>query len=366
MKFRPSVMREALLQQATPSLLFDFEAIEANLKMFRRVTSAAGATWSYAVKSLARREVLEMAASYADGFDVSNIAEWNKIVDFVGPSQVIWVTNGNLERELSAFREIASSNQVIITINDLSDFELVKSSGLNFVIRLSSSMLVHQASSSRFGLDREQLGKIEPELARNPCFRGFHTHQGLEEHHPALLQSMLDGIKLKLAHWGGKGLIFNIGGSYQTFSGPDLEDALSRLRTLFQVHIEPGRAIVRDAGFALAPVEKIVEDGDTLRIFTRLSFLSHLRWSRARFAGIFNTQENNRSFAQKKIVLEGSSCFEFDRSEIIHIDQPLTFDVGSLIVLEQITGYSVEWNKGFNGIEEAMVKFVGRRRPDSP
>lgn len=362
MKMKPAILREALVR-STPALLFDFEGIESNFKLLRKLTREHEATCAFAVKSFPRQEILEIASKYVDAFDVSNIAEWNLIKNHVLPEHKIWLTNANFA-ELDFFVKHVSN--LIVTVNDLNDFDVIKKAQVPYVIRISSSELLPQNADSRFGLTLSQLHKIESELFNDSQFKGFHFHQGIEENNFTILKKMLSSVQSKFQKFSGKGYIFNIGGGLQLFSEAEMKEAMDQLRHQFKVHVEPGRAMVKGAGYALAPIEKYVLDGDKLRIFTRLSYLAHLQWSKPVFAGILNQSEDLETLTPKNLVLEGPTCYEYDKSNVVKIDTPLSLTKGSLVVLENISSYSTEWNNSFNGISECEVKFVGRRRPDSP
>lgn len=362
MKIHPAILREALIR-SNPVILFDYEAFEKNFKLFRKLTTEHEATWAFAVKSFARTEVIEVAKTYVDGFDISNIAEWELIKDHVSPDHKIWLTNATYS-ELDFFKKNVTN--LIVTVNDLNDYNAIKQFQLPYVVRIATSELLAQNGISRFGLTLHQLHSISKELIADKTFKGFHCHQGLEDNSYPILHKILSAIQTKLKEFSGKGYIFNIGGGWQQFSEGEIKTSLEQLKGQFKVHIEPGRAMFRHSGFALAPIDKYIVEGETLRIFTRLSFISHLKWSKPIFAGILNQSENLEQISPKTLILEGPSCYEFDKSEDVKIDAPIALTKGSLVVLENIASYSTEWNTSFNGIPECDVKFVGRRRPDSP
>ncbi len=366
MKIKPAILREALLDRPGPVILYDYETIERNFKKFRRITSETSATWSMAVKALSRSEVMDVAKSYVDGFDISNIVEWNKIKDSVDSNHTIWLTNGNLPTELDTLVKEISREKILVTVNDVQDLDFVKNKNIPYLIRVATSELISQKGQSRFGLKLSEIDSRKSEILGDKYFRGFHLHQGLEDHSYKILTSILKSIKEKLAAYAGKDFLLNLGGSFQFFDDNEIQASLNLLKDQFKIHIEPGRALFKEAGFAMAPIEKYFMDGDCLRIFTRLSFINHLKWSKPGFAGILNMNENVETIQTKCLVLEGPTCYEFDKSENILIDTPLAFTKGSLIVLDNISGYSTEWNCGFNGIPMCEIKFVGRRRPDSP
>lgn len=366
MKIKPAILREALIERSVPVLLYDYESIEANFKKFRKLTSENGSSWSMAVKALSRSEVMDVAKSYVDGFDISNLEEWSKIKSSVESFHTIWLTNANLARELDILLKEIGLNKTIVTVNDLKDYELVRAKKVPYVIRIASSDLTSQKGVSRFGLKLTDVDSLQKELLEDGNFRGFHVHQGLEDNNFKILSSIIENIREKTIPFQGKNYIFNLGGSFQDFSDDEITSALSSLKDLYKTHIEPGRALFKGAGFALAPIEKYIVEGDQLRLFTRLSFIGHLKWSKAGFAGILNMSENLETISVKTVVLEGPTCYEFDKSEPITVDTPLALTIGSQLVLENISGYSAEWNTSFNGVPLCEVKFVGRRRPDSP
>jgi diaminopimelate decarboxylase len=177
---------------------------------------------------------------------------------------------------------------------------------------------------------------------------------------------MLLSVIEKFAPYFKRDLYFNLGGGLQHFSETELENALNFLKDKFRVHIEPGRSIVKQAGFAMAPIEKFFLDGGELRLFTRLSFLSHLKWSNPKMAGILNDSNQLESCKPDTIVLEGPSCYEFDKSHPFKSEEEVHLAIGSIVLLSDITGYSAEWNTSFNGVPAAEIKFVGRKLRSNP
>ncbi len=365
-KIKPAILREALLDHSGPVILYDYETIESNFKKFRRLTSLSDATWSIAVKALSRPEIMEVAKSYVDGFDISNIVEWQKIKSAVQSHHKVWLTNANLQKELDIFLNELPAEKLLITVNDLIDLDYIIKKNVPYLIRIATSEFIFQPGKSRFGLSYSDLNLHKNQILADKNFKGFHLHQGLEDHTYKILHSILKSAKDKLSAYGGKNYLLNLGGSFQSFDDNEILASLNLIKDQFKIHIEPGRALYKEAGFAMAPIEKYILEDDCMRIFTRLSFINHLKWSKPSFAGILNMNENIETVHVDSLILEGPTCYEFDKSEKIMIDMPLSFTKGSLIVLDNITGYSAEWNSGFNGVTMCEVKFVGRRRPGNP
>jgi diaminopimelate decarboxylase len=366
MKINPAILRESLKVTDRPLIIFDFEKIEENLRFFRKITNELSATWSYAVKSLSHVEMIDLTKNFVDGFDISNRNEWEKIEPFVLPEHTIWLTNAMLIKEIDFFKLKSDSCKFIFNVNDLKDFDIVKSKGVNYVLRISSSELFGEKGVSRFGIKLSDLISLKEEILRDAHFKGFHVHQGLEENTKKISREMIKSIKNEFKAFSGRKLIFNLGGSLHHFSEEELHELLSDLKDQFSVHIEPGRALVKGAGYAIAPIEKYILEDHQLRIYSTISFLAHLKWSRPVLAGILNDSQKLDTFSPKEIVLEGPTCYEFDRSQpfLSHGDVSLT--IGSHILLRDISGYSSEWNISFNGIPKADIKFLGRKLRNNP
>jgi diaminopimelate decarboxylase len=366
MKINPAILRESLKVTDRPLIIFDFEKIEENLRSFRKITKEVGATWSYAIKSHSHEDMIDLTKHFVDGFDISNRNEWEKIEQFVLPEHTIWLTNAMLAKEIEFFKSKSKSCRFIYNVSDLYDLDKVTSQGIDYVIRISSSELFGQKGLSRFGLKLSDVISLKERLLNDHHFKGFHVHQGLEENTKEISREIIKSIKKEFKAFAGQGYIFNLGGSLHHFSAEELHDLLSELKDHFHVHIEPGRALVKGAGHAIAPIEKYILEDHQLRIYSSLSFLAHLKWSRPVLVGILNDSLKLDKFSPKEIVLEGPTCYEFDRSQPFQSHGDVSLSIGSHILLCDISGYSSEWNISFNGIPKAEIKFLGRKLRNNP
>lgn len=366
MKINPAILRESLKVTDRPLIVFDFEKIEENLRSFRKITYELGATWSYAVKSLSCGDMIDLTKHFVDGFDISNRHEWEKIEPFVLPEQTVWITNAMLTKEIDFFKSKSKFCKFIFNVSDLYDLEKVNAKGIDYVIRISSTELFGQKGLSRFGLKLTDVISLKDKIINDQHFKGFHVHQGLEENSNEILKEIVRSIKKEFKAFSGLGYIFNLGGSLHNFSDVELHDLLSEFKDHFHVHIEPGRALVNRAGYAIAPIEKYTLEDNKLRIYTQISFLAHLKWSRPVLAGILNDSQKLDKFSPKEIVLEGPTCYEFDRSQPFQSHGDVSLSIGSHVLLSEISGYSSEWNISFNGIPKAEIKFLGRKLRNNP
>jgi carboxynorspermidine decarboxylase len=144
----------------------------------------------------------------------------------------------------------------------------------------------------------------------------------------------------------------NLGGAWHGIA--DLATAFSTLRARFpelELIVEPGRALVDDAGFACGRVvlARSLDDRE-LRVVD-VSRICHLRWSQIELVGIAP-----RAGHGVKQLLVGPTCFEDDVLGEWITEDPLA--IGTRIVFRHVTGYAVAWNLGFHGVPPADVLVV--------
>lgn len=358
-KLSPAIFREAMARDDLPVLLYDKSAIRRNFQTFQDTLKNVGATFSFAVKAFAHDEVFEIASDFVHGFDISNLNEWKKVRPHMRPGHIVWFTNGKYTRELDHIIKEVNTGFLRVVLNDLDDYKRVKGKEVKYLIRLCTSSLVEQPHASRFGLTISELTNLKDTLLHDPFFSGFHIHQGVEDNSFKILNPILVELEKNLSPFKDRNFTMNLGGGYHNFSQEELLETLNFFKNSFKVHIEPGRTFVNNAGYALAPVEKFIKSGKTLRIFTPLSISAHLKWSVPSIAGVINLSEGGESFDVEEILIEGPTCYEYDRIRSLDVKGTVKISNKSFIVLSKISGYSREWNTSFNGIEACEVKFFG-------
>ena len=360
-KFPPAILREAMIREASPVLLYDKTVIRKNFQSFKEASKSVGATFSFAVKAFAHDEVFEIASEFAHGFDISNFNEWKKVRTHYRPEHIVWFTNGKYVRELDHIMNEVGHDSLRVILNDVEDYKIIKDRKVKYLVRLCTSSFLQQSLESRFGISTAELTDIRDELLKDPLFCGFHIHQGVEDNNFEIMKQLQSEIKKYLAPFKDRNLTINFGGGFHHFSQEELLAALNFLKGSFNIHIEPGRAFFKNAGYALTPIEKFIYSGKALRIFTPLSFSAHLKWSVPSLAGVINLSENTTSLMVNEIMVEGPTCYEYDRIRGIDLKDSVTISDKSFLVLANISGYSREWNTSFNGIDLCDIKFFSSK-----
>ncbi|HEY4057192.1 MAG TPA: hypothetical protein VGM39_11320 [Kofleriaceae bacterium] len=124
------------------------------------------------------------------------------------------------------------------------------------------------------------------------------------------------------------------------------------LGSSIEILIEPGRAVVHEAGFACGHVVAARSvAGRELRIVD-ISRLCHLRWSPVELVGA----APHAGTGVHTVVL-GPTCSEEDAVGEWTV-APSMLDEGAPIILRGVTGYSAAWNSAFGGVPPATIAIV--------
>jgi diaminopimelate decarboxylase len=362
-----------------PSLVFDRARIASNLRSLAESARTHGITALFAAKSFPHPDVWALAAEHCDGFDAASLGEVTsvprgRVLSIVDPTGRAHVGANNHRgrlivgcetiaqvQEAPAHAEIAIRVSASITGRDPAIGAVLDGSG-------------HRRS--RFGLDarahdarahdarandtapalsgvRDQLRVMARTAAGRPV--GLHVHHGpvtatSAERFVATARAALD-----LAREAGvEPRFLDVGGAWHAIA--DLDTAFAQLRAAvpreIELIVEPGRAMVREAGFACGRVVVARElDDRSLRVVD-LSRSCHLRWSQVELVGSAPHAGTGRD-----TLVVGPTCYEDDVMGEWTI-VPRSLDEGTRFVLRGVTGYAVAWNTTFGGVPAADVLIV--------
>ena len=353
----PAAVRRAIEASERPSLVFDRERLERNAIAITAAARAANITCLFAAKSFPHPLVRALAAHHFDGFDAASEAELAELP----PSKIVSIAD-------PTGRAVTSrAGRTIRTIVSCDTVEQVRAvpASAEIAIRLSMSLtgrdpavgVVQDGSGhrrSRFGLDLDpERRRAELRALASGRRVGLHVHHGavtatsperfLATAHAAL--AIARDAELEPA-------FLNLGGAWHGLA--DLAAAFAQLRAAFpalELIVEPGRALVDEAGFACGRVTLArALDDRALRVLD-LSRICHLRWSQIELVGAAP-----RAGLGSKHLLVGPTCFEDDVLGEWTTEEALA--VGSRVILRHVTGYAVAWNTGFHGVPPADVLVV--------
>ena len=352
----PPNARAAIERARRPALVFDRERLERNAIAITTAARAANITSLFAAKSFPHPLVREFVARHFDGFDAASEAELAELP----PSKIVSIADPT-GRAVSA-----RAARTIVSCDTLEQIRAVPASA-EIAIRLSMSLtardpaigVVQDGSGhrrSRFGLD------LDPERRRadlRALVAAADRPVGLHVHHGAVTATSPERFlataraALAVAHDAELEPAFlNLGGAWHGIA--ELAAAFAELRAAFprlELIVEPGRALVDEAGFACGRVISArALDDRALRVLD-LSRICHLRWSQIELVG-----SAPRAGLGTKHLLVGPTCFEDDVLGEWTTEDPLV--AGSRIVVRHVTGYAVAWNTGFHGVPPADVVVV--------
>ena len=346
----------------TPALIYDETRIAARLALFRNIHSQSGVRLLYSIKAQPFSSLLATIAPTVQGFSVSSLFEARLAKDVL---QTTGQTTGTLHLTSPGLQisEIAQLSQLChaISFNSLEQAQRLRTSMLP---PASAGLRINPQHSlvddprydpcrthSKLGVP---LSELTHTLNTDPislCWiKGlhFHTRFALGDARP--LSTTLGLIEASLGNWLDRLDWLNLGGGYAPRDYLDAQNlaevihGFSRRYPQMQLWIEPGNAIVNEAGSLTASViDRFTRDGLPIAVLD--TSVHHL-------PELFEYQRNptiaeHRADGLHPCMLVGQSCLAGDIFGEYRFNQPLT--VGDRITLTQVGAYSLIKASRFNG-----------------
>lgn len=371
-----------------PTLIFDLSVINRRIMFFRSLQREYNCRFLFAMKSFNRPEILRLFATSGIGFDVSNIGEFDSLCEaysdareesrpltlsFTGPSlkSIIDMLDGSKGRLRghSAIRELTHPHPIMINVDSIGQFRQLSErydSSIFVGVRINNNATVSQSISprtSRFGFARSDWQHVR-NVTLHPNFRGLHCH--IPESHRTATTS-IDTASSIMNFVTSHNLTIqylNLGGGMRGMTDDRVQDLLSELRRIvpntIRLYFEPGELWSADCGFALCRVLDVMSIGsqDSLRVVVDISRDCHLRWCDPTL--VVRMESVTRS---QDVLIVGPTCHEDDIIGLFNVPYPTDHSAdirrGDILLLSDINGYAVAWNKSFNGIGKAHVQFYG-------
>lgn len=345
----------------TPFLLIDGDKVREKTSMIGRYIRNAKVF--YAVKANPDIEILRYLNKLMLGFEIASEGELEMLSSIgVEPSRII---SSNPVKSLK-FLDIAASYGVNRFSFD-SEEEVKKLAriipGCSVYVRLS---VPNEGSewplSKKFGLELEDALSLllyAKDMGLNPV--GITFHVGSQCTNIYNWNIALDKAKNLWDAAIKKGLkmsLLNIGGGYpirytkNVISIEAIEknvDSLiyERFPEDMEIHIEPGRAVVGDAGVFVATVIGKAMRGDEDWLYIDVGVFNGLMESVGGIKYSYIVETTKQTGARKQWTVAGPSCDSFDV-----IDKNVTLSdpqVGDLILILSSGAYTVSYASEFNG-----------------
>jgi carboxynorspermidine decarboxylase len=337
---------------SSPAFVLDEEEVTKQLEILAGLRSQCDCKVLYSVKSLPFSSVMELAKPYVDGFSVSSLFEARLANEILaGQGSVHLTTPGIRHDELDELSSLCSH----ISFNSLTQYQQFaetaqaqSSIGLRVNPRLSflnDDRFNPCRAHSKLGVDIEELIK-SVDLEQ---IEGMHVHNVFSAIDFTPLIKTVD----KLRHVLGVGLAelewLNIGGGYlfgQIEDHRPFVDMVKRLKHDYglEVYIEPGKAVVGQAGYLVATVlDSFVSDGETIAVLDTSVNHNPEVFEYQRQPELHEHDPDGRYTA----ILAGCTCLAGDVFGKYHFAEPL--QAGDKVVFKNVGAYTLIKANRFNG-----------------
>jgi len=340
----------------TPAFVYSESVLSSTASRIRSICEDADCRFLFSTKPACLSPIIEFLSDHVDGYSVSSrfdalivagskklqqtihhVSPAIKSDDFGDLTELCNTITANSLRQAEALLAVGySSEKVGLRINPHHSY-------------LSDPRYDPCRKGSKLGIQLDMLPESKSNEIRN-IFSGVHIHNNCESLDLNELRETVDSV-LSKATWIFKHANWvNLGGGY--FLNEDLDtqplvETVQRLKGEFglDVFIEPGNAVVRDAGCLVATVLDVIEGGDCPIAILDTSVNHMPEVFEYQFQPDVASQTKDGDY---KVILAGCSCLAGDCFGEYCFSEPIR--VGKRIIFEKMGAYTIsKWNF-FNGI----------------
>ena len=338
----------------TPYFLVDEARLIHNLEILKEVRERAGCKILLAQKAFSMYAVYPLLRNYLDGSTASGLYEARLGKEYFGGETHVFspaYRSDEFEQILHYADHIVFNSPAQVKKYAKQAKEAKKSIGLRLNPECSTqeghAIYDPCAPGSRLGTTLENLDE-----SMIPILDGFHFHTLCEQDSDDL-EKTVEAVERKFGHYlkGKKWL--NLGGGHHiTRPGYDLERLIRIIRHLketydLEVYLEPGEAVVLNAGFLVSKVLEVVKNGiliailDTSAACHMPDVLEMPYRPPLQKSGL----PGEKAYTYR---LAGPTCLAGDVIGDYSFDQPLK--EGDVLVLEDMALYTMVKTNTFNGM----------------
>lgn len=350
-----------LLALDTPCYVTDESLLIKNLLILKDISEQAGCKILLAQKAFSMYCVYPLIGKYLSGTTASGLFEARLGHEEMGGETHVF-SGAYTKWEFEEILKICDH----ITFNSFAQWELFKEraleSGKSFGIRINPEHSTQEhgiydpcAAGSRLGVTR---ANFRPELLSG--IEGLHFHTLCEQNSDALIETLKAveekfGEFLPLMKW------VNFGGGHHItrddYDRKALIDCIRRFKDKYevQVYLEPGEAVALNAGYLVASVLDIVENGVKTALLDA-SAACHMpdvieMPYRPPLYGSGETDEKPYTYR-----LAGATCLAGDVIGDYSFDREL--QVGDKLIFCDMAIYSMVKNNTFNGMRLPSIALL--------
>ncbi len=352
---------EALNTIATPAYVADIAAIRKNLAIAREIKTRAGVKIMLATKAFSQFSVFPYMKDTLDGTTASGLYEARLGHAHFGPNEnkeIHTYSPAFDDREMDAlipitthlyFNSVSQMNRFLPRVKALRpDIKIGLRVNPQKSLVKNSALYDPSAPNSRFGAKK---GHLTDEVMAKLDILHFHN---LCENPAEDSVALLEHLTQNFAPYLEKVSEVNLGGGhYFSKAGYDLETFIAALKTFrerfdLEVVLEPGAALVYDAGFLVASVLDVFEGANQTHVVLDTSASAHMPDVlevpyRPEIIGAGEEGEKPHTY-----TIGGRTCMTGDVIGTYSFDSPL--NIGDRLVFTDMAQYAMVKNTTFNGV----------------
>ena len=330
--------------------------LDANLDYFKKLSHVTGIVWLYTVKAFHEQEGLAHIANTLDGFSIGNINEF-KSIKKKPYTHLHSYAPAYYDDEV----ETLAQKSTTLSFNSLTQWERHsdKCSQTSLGLRINPLLSLHQpqycdTNKSRLGVDYRvfletyhTLTELEGLHFHALCHQNVSAFVKLIEHIRTHYQDILP--KLKWLNLGG-GQNF----THEEYNTDAFISAIKSFKADYPhltLYLEPGSSVVHNTGYFESTVLDIIDNIVILNTSTETHLLD---------IAITKQSPIVRNTSQIKTphtyTLTGMSCIAGDEIGTYYFNEALA--IGDKVFFENMMGYTLVKQTGFNGIDKARFELV--------
>ncbi len=336
----------------TPYYLIDESLILKNLEIIKKIKDLSGCKVLLAQKAFSSFYFYPLLNQYLDGTASSGLFEARLAHEHFG-KEVHVFTPGFKEEEFNEVLKysdhiVFNSNSQLIRFKDRA-LKAQKTIGIRINPEVSTqtgnSMYDPCSPTSRMGIKAQD---INPKILEGVS--GFHFHTLCQQNADAL-ETTVKEVEKKFGKYFSNLKWINFGGGHHltraNYDIPKLVKIIRYFKDKYQmdVYLEPGEAVVLNAGFLVSKVLDVTKNDVEIAILDASATCHMPDVLEAKFIPPVTTADPKGSHI---IRLSGATCLTGDDIGIYRFAKPLS--VGDTLVFEDMALYTIVKNNTFNGI----------------
>ncbi|HUO77312.1 MAG TPA: type III PLP-dependent enzyme [Thermodesulfovibrionales bacterium] len=348
----------AASDEVPPYILMDREVVREKVSLIGK--HIRNSKVFYAVKANPDREVLHLVNNFGIGFEIASEGELQMLASLsVEPERII---TSNPIKTLKFLEQAVSYGIKYYAYDSFGEVEKLSryAPGCNVYVRLS---VPNEGSewplSKKFGVELDEAGELllyAKKTGLNPVGIAFHV--GSQCNNVYNWNSAIEKAKdlWEVAEQNGIRLsMLNIGGGYPIHYTKNVVDIETIEKTIdraiakkfpkdVEIFIEPGRAVVGDAGIFVATVIGKARRGDENWLYIDVGVFNGLMESIGGIKYVYIVGSRNDP---EKWTIAGPSCDSFDVIDRgVLLPEP---EIGNRILILSSGAYTVSYASEFNG-----------------